>query len=288
MRSRAARVRAPAAADRGRVHHRLRGAADHRGAARRHPRAPPGVPRPACRCSRWPRSACGLAPSAGSLVALRFVQGVGAAAHDPAGAQPDPADVHRRRPRARAISRYAAVMSGGAVLGQVLGGVLVSADMFGSTWRPVFLVNVPVGVAVLAFGRLLPAADADTAAAQLDLPGLLTLTPAVLAFVLPLVLGQSARLARLGMGAARGQRRAGRRPRPRRAARARPRWPADPAPRAARRTGVATGIAGMFMRMLVFGGLALHADAAPAGRVRRLGAALRPHLRPRRRWRSPS
>ena len=94
-------------------------------------------------------------------------------------------------PRARAMSLYAVVLSGGAVLGQVLGGLLVSADLFGATWRPIFLVNVPVGLAVLAFGRLLPAADQDRPHRKLDLPGLALLTPAVLAFVLPLVLGHS-------------------------------------------------------------------------------------------------
>ena len=134
---------------------------------------------------------CGLAPSAGSLVALRFIQGVGAAVMIPQVLSLIQRTYTSPGPRARAMSFYAAVLSGGAVLGQVLGGLLVSADLFGTTWRPIFLVNVPVGLAVLALGRLLPAADADRPQRKLDLPGLLTLTPAVLAFVLPLVLGQS-------------------------------------------------------------------------------------------------
>jgi hypothetical protein len=92
-------------------------------------------------------------------------------------------------PRARAMSLYATVISGGAVLGQIVGGLLVSADLFGSSWRPVFLVNVPVGLLVLAFGRKLPAGRFD-GIRTLDLPGLAVLTPAVLALVLPLVLGQ--------------------------------------------------------------------------------------------------
>src|SRR6202046_4772337 len=52
--------------------------------------------------------------------------------------------------RARALSAYTAVLSSGFVAGQVIGGVLVSANLFGSQWRPVFLVNVPIGLAVLA------------------------------------------------------------------------------------------------------------------------------------------
>ena len=132
---------------------------------------------------------CGLAPTTGVLIALRFVQGVGAATMIPQVLSLIQRTYTAPGPRARAMSLYATVISGGAVLGQVLGGLLVSADLFGSSWRPVFLVNVPVGLAVLAFGRLLPAGRFD-GIRTLDLPGLAVLTPAVLALVLPLVLGQ--------------------------------------------------------------------------------------------------
>lgn len=132
---------------------------------------------------------CGLAPSTGALVALRFLQGAGAAVMIPQVLSLIQRSYTAPGPRARAMSLYATVISGGAVLGQVLGGVLVSADLFGSSWRPVFLVNVPIGLLVLAAGRLLPAGRFD-GIRTLDLPGLAVLTPVVLAFVLPLVLGQ--------------------------------------------------------------------------------------------------
>jgi MFS family permease len=132
---------------------------------------------------------CGLAPSAGALIGLRFVQGLGAGMMIPQVLSLLQRTYTSPGPRARAMSMYAAVISGGAVLGQVVGGLLISADIAGTTWRPVFLVNVPVGIAVLAFGRQLPAGRYD-GVRTLDLPGLFTLTPAVLAFVLPLVLGQ--------------------------------------------------------------------------------------------------
>jgi MFS family permease len=132
---------------------------------------------------------CGLAPTTGALIALRFLQGVGAATMIPQVLSLIQRSYTAPGPRARAMGLYATVISGGAVLGQVLGGLLVSADVFGSSWRPVFLVNVPVGLAVLAFGRLLPAGRFD-GARTLDLRGLAVLTPAVLALVLPLVLGQ--------------------------------------------------------------------------------------------------
>ena len=133
---------------------------------------------------------CGLAPSAGALVALRFLQGAGAAVMIPQVLSLIQRTYTEPGPRARAMTLYATVISGGAVLGQVLGGLLVSANIFGSSWRPVFLVNVPVGLLVLACYRLLPAQGQRDRQRSLDLPGLAVLTPAVLALVLPLVLGQ--------------------------------------------------------------------------------------------------
>jgi len=132
---------------------------------------------------------CGLAPTAGVLVGLRFAQGVGAAVMIPQVLSLLQRTYQAPGQRARAMSLYATVISGGAVLGQVVGGLLISADVFGLTWRSVFLVNVPIGVAVLLCTGMLPGAR-DMTGRRLDLPGLLVLTPAVLAFVLPLVLGQ--------------------------------------------------------------------------------------------------
>src|SRR5260370_4477928 len=143
---------------------------------------------PPCR----PASAlgCGLAPTAGSLIALRFVQGVGAAVMIPQVLSLIQR-TYQGAARTRAMSIYSAVLAGGAVVGQVVGGLLISADLFGSSWRPIFLVNVPIGVVLLAAGaRLLPAGRADRGRG-LDLVGLATLSPAVLGFVVPLVLGPS-------------------------------------------------------------------------------------------------
>jgi MFS family permease len=96
--------------------------------------------------------ACGLAPTAGSLIAFRVVQGVGAAVM-----MPQIMSLIQRTfsgaARARALSLYAAVIACGAVVGQVVGGLLVSADLFGTGWRPVFLVNVPIGLALLVLAR---------------------------------------------------------------------------------------------------------------------------------------
>lgn len=132
--------------------------------------------------------ACGLAPGIGALIAFRGVQGVGAAAM-----VPQVLSIIQRTfngpGRLRATSMYTAVIAGGAAVGQVVGGLLVSANLFGSTWRPAFLVNVPVGLAALVIsGRVLPK-DRGEPGRGLDPLGVAVLTPTVLAFVLPLVLG---------------------------------------------------------------------------------------------------
>ncbi|OHV45809.1 transporter [Pseudofrankia sp. BMG5.36] len=132
--------------------------------------------------------ACGLAPGSGTLIGFRFVQGAGAALMTP-----QVMSMIQRTftgpARARALGLFTAVVAGGVVVGQAAGGLLVSADLFGSGWRPVFLLNVPIGAVLLAIGpRVLPK-DRGGHGVRLDVPGLLVVSPAVLLFVLPLILG---------------------------------------------------------------------------------------------------
>jgi MFS family permease len=133
--------------------------------------------------------ACGLAPDPVVLVIARVILGVGAALMFPqtlTGIQlnfdgPD---------RVRAIGLYAVALSCGAVVGQILGGVLVSANLAGSHWRAIFLINVPIAAGtVVAALRHLPI-DQDRSSKQTDLAGVATLTLTALLVVLPLVLGR--------------------------------------------------------------------------------------------------
>jgi EmrB/QacA subfamily drug resistance transporter len=131
---------------------------------------------------------CGVAPDTAVLVAARFVQGTAAALM-----VPQIMSVIQMRftgaARAKALSAYSSVLAAGGVTGQVVGGVLVSADLFGTGWRPVFLVNVPIGLAVAVLVPRMVPADVAGGTRRLDLWGLATLVPAVLLVVLPLVLG---------------------------------------------------------------------------------------------------
>jgi MFS family permease len=130
----------------------------------------------------------GLAPSPLVLIAARAVQGAGGALMFPqalTGIQ-----LHfLGAERVRAIARYAVALSSGAVTGQLLGGVLVSADLFGSGWRSIFLINVPVGAAVIAAAFRFMPDDGRRTGRELDLRGVGSLSAAVLLAVLPLVLG---------------------------------------------------------------------------------------------------
>ena len=89
--------------------------------------------------------ACGLAPTSQALVGVRAIQGAGAALM-----VPQVFSLIQRNfagpARAQALSLSAASLALGGLAGQVLGGVLVSADLLGTGWRPVFLVNVPIGL----------------------------------------------------------------------------------------------------------------------------------------------
>ncbi|MBO1333925.1 MFS transporter [Streptomyces sp. VRA16 Mangrove soil] len=135
--------------------------------------------------------ACGLARSDGQLIAFRMVQGAGAAL-----LVPQVLSLIQRnftgQARTRALGVYAAVLAVGAAAGQVLGGVLVSADLFGTGWRSAFLVNVPVGAALLVVGRGALPRDAGRGGPGrgLDLVGLVLLGASVSLLTVPLVLGQ--------------------------------------------------------------------------------------------------
>lgn len=139
--------------------------------------------------------ACGLAQGATELIVFRLVQGAGSAVMIP-----QVLSLIQRNftgeARMKALGAYSAVLAVGAAAGQVVGGILVSADLFGTSWRPVFLVNVPVGLVLLAVGtRVLLPGDRPTSrdrARGLDLPGLVLLGAAVSLCTVPLVLGQEA------------------------------------------------------------------------------------------------
>ena len=134
--------------------------------------------------------ACGLAPTAIALVIARAAQGASAAMMVPQVLSTIQATTAGER-RARALGRYGAAGGIAAVAGQLLGGLLVSANLAGSGWRPIFLVNVPVGIVGLFLARRHVPDTRSQNAARIDYHGTAALGVTVLALLIPLTEGQS-------------------------------------------------------------------------------------------------
>ena len=132
---------------------------------------------------------CALAPDPGFLIAARLAQGAGGAIMAP-NIMSILGMTYTGRDRVRAISVYGMVMGIAAVGGQLIGGVLINANVAGLGWRAIFWVNVPIGlVALAAAWRLVPESRAAHAG-HLDLPGAALLAAGLVAIVLPLADGR--------------------------------------------------------------------------------------------------
>src|SRR5690348_9724006 len=111
-------------------------------------------------------AACAAAQSAGELIGARAAQGLLGAIMLPQvfGLIRDMFEAHEM---GKAFGVYGPVMGLSAMLGPIAAGGLISANVLGTGWRMIFLVNVPVGLAALALGaRTLPAGLAGDAGAE--------------------------------------------------------------------------------------------------------------------------
>jgi EmrB/QacA subfamily drug resistance transporter len=132
---------------------------------------------------------CGVAPSAEFLIAARVAQGIGAALVSPQVLAiirvtfPGPE-------QSTAFAVYGGVLGIAGVLGQVAGGLLIRADLFGLSWRPIFLINVPIGIAALVAAMLWVPESRPPEARRLDLGGVAIITAGLFLLVFPLVVGR--------------------------------------------------------------------------------------------------
>ena len=100
--------------------------------------------------------ACGLAPSTGVLILFRLLQGFAAAMMIPQGFGLI-RESFSQEDLPKALSFWGPSSAIGALMGPVIGGLIIDLDAFGTGWRGVFLVNLPVGIAALAAGtKLIP------------------------------------------------------------------------------------------------------------------------------------
>jgi MFS family permease len=129
---------------------------------------------------------CGLAPTPSVLVAARAIQGAFAALMIPQvvsiiAASFPPED------RAKAYGMMGAVAGVATVAGPLLSGALLELDLF--SWRPIFLINVPIGLATIAAARAFVHESRSETPPRLDLAGAGLLTVALVLLLLPLVEG---------------------------------------------------------------------------------------------------
>ena len=134
---------------------------------------------------------CGFAPNAAVLITARLIQGGFAAMMLPQGLGII-REVFPDEERQSAFAVFGPVIGLSAVFGPIIGGSLINLDLFGSSWRLVFLVNVPIGIAAIVAGlRLLPASKPDRSI-SLDVPGTVLISLFAVLLVYPLIQGREA------------------------------------------------------------------------------------------------
>ena len=133
--------------------------------------------------------ACGLAGSQAFLVAARAVQGLGGAIVSAVALSLIMTMFTEPVERAKAMGVIGFVAAGGGSIGVLLGGVLTDA----LDWHWIFLVNVPIGIAVVVFSLLLlPAGRRSAETARLDVAGAMTVTGSLMLAVYAIVNGNEA------------------------------------------------------------------------------------------------
>ncbi len=132
---------------------------------------------------------CGLAPEPKTLVPARVLQGLGSGLMFPQVLAVIQV-TFSGKDRGKAFGIFGATIGLATILGPLIGGLLLKADLFGTDWRMIFLVNVPVGIGALVMAvKELPESKAPDAP-RLDLKGAALVTVGLLLLVFPLTEGR--------------------------------------------------------------------------------------------------
>lgn len=132
---------------------------------------------------------CGFAANPEMLVASRILQGGMAAMMVPQVLS----IVHATFPaheRGKVFGLFGAIVGLGAVSGPLLGALLTEWNLFGLEWRPIFLINLPVGVVGLLLGSRFITESKAPRALRLDLVGVALVTLGLLMLLYPLTRGE--------------------------------------------------------------------------------------------------
>jgi EmrB/QacA subfamily drug resistance transporter len=134
---------------------------------------------------------CGLAPSPAFLIAARALQGISGALLFPQVLSILQVTFPPSE-RAAAFGLFGMSIGTASFSGNVLGGLLVQANILGLGWRPIFLINLPIGIAILAGGARFVAESRSPKARRLDLGGVGIVTAALCLLLYPLIEGREA------------------------------------------------------------------------------------------------
>src|ERR1700761_6550971 len=134
--------------------------------------------------------ACGLAPDVVFLIVSRTLQGLFGSVMIPQGLAMVKVVFPPQHLR-RALTPVGPLMGVVTVAGPIVAGWLLHLDLFGSQWRSIFLINVPLGIMAGALGwRVLPHRGGEDPSARLDLTGVGLLTAASALLIVPLIQGR--------------------------------------------------------------------------------------------------
>lgn len=134
---------------------------------------------------------CGFSQDGTQIIAARIVQGLAASLMYPQIFSIILVTFPPQR-RGAALGIFGGIVGLATITGPLLGGVLIKLNLLNLDWRPIFLVNVPIGIlAVAAANFLLPESRAENAP-RLDIPGVLLASTALFLFTFPVVEGRDA------------------------------------------------------------------------------------------------
>src|SRR5580704_4272521 len=134
---------------------------------------------------------CGLSPTSETLIACRVAQAICAATVTPqvlAIIRVEFAPLERPI----AIGLYGASMGLASITAQLLGGLLVSLNLFGWSWRPIFLINIPIGLIAIVLASRMIRESHGSGRATIDLPGVALASLGLFLLIYPIVEGREA------------------------------------------------------------------------------------------------
>lgn len=132
---------------------------------------------------------CGFSHTSAQLVGFRIIQGIFAALMAPQVLATIQVTFEGQE-RDKATGMVGAVVGVGSFLGNVLGGFMVGADLFGLGWRPIFFVNVPIGIVALLLAHFIVRESKAPVAKKLDIPGALISAIGLFCLIFPIAEGR--------------------------------------------------------------------------------------------------